>query len=177
MYNNEIEEAKKIIENIAKGINPINGEPITERSFFNDARVIRCFYYVVEILNNVKNGFYNSKGVKQFKITPEQKDIIKFPSEKIGVNEFSKCINKVLDLNISKKVTGVELNKKLKYLGILGEEKSHDGKMRTITNEKSKEYGFESEKRSYNGIDYNKVVINDYGKKYLLENIEFLMQK
>ena len=177
MSNNEIEEAKLIIENMAKGINPISGEQIIESSFLNDARIIRCLYYVVEILNNVKNGLYNSRETKAFVITPEQKKMVKFPSEKIGVNEFSRCINNVLDPNVSKKVTGVELNKKLRHLGILSEENTQNGKIRTIINEKSKEYGFESEKRTYNGNDYDMVVINDNGKKYLLENIEFLMQR
>jgi hypothetical protein len=174
MSNNEIEEAKTVIENIAKGINPVTGEQIEENSFLNDARIVRSFYYLVKILDTANRG---SNSSKEFIITPEQKSMIVFPQRKIGVNEFSRCMNNVLNVNLSKKVTGVEINKKLKQLGILSEENTQNGKMRTIINEKSIDYGFESEKRSYGGQDYHMVVINDDGKKFLLENIEMLMQK
>jgi hypothetical protein len=67
------------------------------------------------------------------------------------------------------------LNKRLKKLGILGEESTIEGKMRTVINEKSAQFGFEAERKSYNGVEYDMVVINNVGKKYLLENIENIM--
>ena len=57
----------------------------------------------------------------------------------------------------------------------MSEVKLDDGKTRTAINETSSQYGFESEKRVYNGNEYEMVVINDIGKKYLLENIEEIM--
>jgi len=174
----KIEKAKMILDKIAKGINPITGEQIEESSFLNDARIIRCFYFVAEVLDNVQKGVYSSKKNKvgEFIITPEQKNLVEFPSGRIGVNEFSKCINQYIDISKSKKLTGVELNKRLKKLGIFSEESTGDGKTRTIINEKSIEYGFESERKSYNGNEYDMVMINDDGKKYLLENIEKIIE-
>lgn len=173
----KIEKAKIILQKIAKGINPITGEQIEENSFLNDARIIRCFYFVAEVLDNVKNGVYSStkNKLKKFVITPEQKEKVEFPPNKIGVNEFSRCINASIDLSISKKLTGVELNNKLKKLGILSEETAEKGKTRTVINENSINYGFESERRIYNGVEYDMVVINDKGKKYLLDNIESII--
>lgn len=173
----KIEKAMIILQKIAKGINPITGEQIEEGSFFNDARIIRCFYFVAEVLDNVKKGVYSSTNNKlsKFVITPEQKERVQFSPNKIGVNEFSKCINSCIDLSISKKLTGVELNKKLKKLGILSEENTEQEKTRTVINENSINFGFESERRIYNGVEYDMVVINDYGKKYLLDNIESIM--
>ncbi|KAB3529393.1 hypothetical protein [Alkaliphilus serpentinus] len=171
-----IDKAKLILEKIAKGVNPVTGEQIENDSFLNDPRVIRCFYFVTEILDNVRKGAYNSGKNTKFIITPEQKGMVEFPANNIGVNEFSKHVNACLDLSISKKLSGTELNKRLKKLGILSEEKTEESKTRTITNEKSKEYGFESEKRSFNGVEYEMVVINDKGKNYLLENIEAIME-
>ena len=173
----KIEKAKAILLKIAKGINPVTGEQIEEDSFLNDPRIIRCFYFVSEILDNVTKGVYSSSKEKmtQFVITPEQKQMVKFPENKIGVNEFSKCISLCLDPSKSKRLTGVELNKKLKALGILGEEKLESGKTRTILNENSATFGFETERKVYNGNEYDMVVINDKGKQYLLDNIESIM--
>lgn len=174
----KIEKAKMVLYKIANGVNPLNGEQIEKGSFLDDGKIIRCFYFVTEILDNVINGVYSSSrtGQTNFYITAEQKKRVEFPQGKIGVNEFSKCINSCIDLSRSKRLTGTELNKRLKKMGILSEEGMGDGKTRTVVNGKSAEYGFETERKSYNGIEYDKVVINDKGKKYLLENIESIME-
>jgi hypothetical protein len=177
MSHNEFEEVKTLIENIAKGINPITGEQIAEIGLLNDALIIRCIHYLIELLQCKKRRSKKSRKKREFIITPEQKGLVAFPPGKIGIAAFSRCINDVLDSNISKKVTGVVINKKLKKLGIMGEEKTQDGHTRTITNNKSIEYGFESKRRSFNGSEYDQVLINDDGKKFLLDNIEMLMQK
>lgn len=173
----KIDKAKLVLQKIAKGVNPLTGEVIEKDSFLNDAKIIRCFYFVTEILDNVMKGAYNSRSNKlsEFIISPEQKSRVELPAGKIGVNEFSKCINSCLVLSTSKKLTGVELNKRLKKLGVLSEESTSGGKTRTVTNENSAGYGFETDKRNYNGVEYDAVVINDIGKKYLLDNIESIM--
>ena len=103
------------------------------------------------------------------------KNKVIFTEGNIGVNEVAKCINEQINPLISKKVTGAQLNKGLKKLGILSE-LEEDGKKRTTTNERSKDYGFFLEKRSYDGREYDMVLINDEGKKYILDNIEEIME-
>ncbi|NSW91900.1 MAG: hypothetical protein HPY74_14735 [Firmicutes bacterium] len=172
----KIEKAKIVLQKIAKGIDPLTGEQIEGDSFLNDPKIIRCFYFVTEVLDNVLKGVYSNRKLSHFFITPEQKSKVQFPEGKIGVNEFSKSINACIDPTSSKKLTGVELNKKLKKMGILSEEETDAGRKRTITNDTSIQYGFETERRVYNGNEYDMVVINDKGKKYLLDNIETIMQ-
>ena len=171
----KIDKSIAVLEKIARGMDPVTGEIIRENSFLNDPQIIRCFYFVTEVLKNVSKGAYSNHKPTEFIITEEQKKRVEFPQEKIGVNEFSKRINECLDLCFSKKLTGVELNRRLKKLGILSEEKAENGKTRTTVNDNSGEYGFEIEKRVYNGVEYEAVVINDSGKKYLLDNIESIM--
>jgi len=171
-------KAKEVLIKIANGINPVDGTPINEESFLNDPRIIRCFFYISELLNRVIAGQTNQNLPKptELHITKEEKSLVKFPENKIGVNEFAKCINNVIDLNKSKKLSGVELNKQLKKMGVLSENIDEQGKVRTIINNKSVDYGFESEKRNYNGNEYEMVVINDIGKAYILENLEDIMK-
>jgi len=174
----KIENARAVLQGIAKGIDPLTGELISENTFLQDSRIIRCFYFITEILDNVSNGSYNrNNNLPNFIITPEQKSRVVMSEGRIGVNEFSKCINTCIDTNISKKLTGVELNKRLKKLGILSETSTSDGKTRTITNENSFEFGFEMETRSFKGAEYEMVCMNDKGKKYLMDNIEGIMSR
>lgn len=168
--------AKEIILKMANGINPVNNQPIDEGNFMNDPRMIRCMFYVANSLEKLINGekIVVSKP-SEFIITPEQKSMVQFPDEKIGVNEFSRCINSVIDRTKSKCLTGVELNKNLKKIGILSEKENEQGRKTTVTNEKSFEYGFETVRASFNGKEYDKVVINEKGKKFLLDNLEKIM--
>jgi hypothetical protein len=175
----KMKKAKDVLSKMAKGVNPVTGEMIDKESFLNDPKLVRCFYFITEVLDNVMNEInYNKNRGKfeRFIITPEQKSRVVLPEGKIGVNEFAKCINSHIDINHSKKLTGAELNKGLKKLGVLSEVNAGDGKTRTVVNSNSVKYGFETEKRSYNGVEYDKVVINENGKKYLLENIEKIME-
>ncbi|WAM36266.1 hypothetical protein [Caldicellulosiruptor acetigenus] len=170
-------KAKSIIEKIANGINPISGESIKEDSFMQDPRLIRCFFYIADVLDAViKNGF-NGVSAKptQFVITPEQKKRIKLPDYNIGVNEFAKCVNNVIDPSVSKRLTGADINRQLKKMGILSEIKLPDGKTKTVMNENSQKYGIEVEKRTYKDIEYEVIVFNEKGKKFLLENLEKIM--
>lgn len=169
----KMEKAKDIIIKIASGTNPVNGLPIENESFLHDPRIIRCFYYIAEVLENVTKGNYNKK-IDDFIITDEQKSQVKFTEGNIGVNEVAKCINEQINTLVSKKVTGVLLNKGLKRLGILTE-MEEEGSRRTTTNNISKKYGFFLDKRNYNGKEYDMVVIDDIGKKYILDNIENIM--
>lgn len=169
-------KAREVILKLANGEDPINKEQISSDSFLIDPQMIRYFFFIAEVLESVSRQRNKNLPVPTgLTITSEEKEKVVFPEGKIGVNIFSSCINDVLDLNRSKKLSGTVLNKHLKTLGILSEENTRDGKTRTIINEKSAEFGFEAQEKEYNGVTYEQVMINDKGKKYLLENLEDIM--
>jgi hypothetical protein len=132
---------------------------------------------VQQVLNKVVEGSINTGNRKlaQFIITAEEKSKVQFPEGNIGINQFARCINSVIDLNQSRKITGVEINKQLKKMGILAEEPLADGKRRTIVNDNSPKYGIVTEKRNYSGNEYDMVCFNDIGKKFLLNDLEKIL--
>lgn len=171
-----IEKTVSILENLAKGLDPDTKKTVKKDHILHDPEIIRSFYFAKQVLENVKKGTYNNRKLTEFIITQEQKSKVRLPERKIGVNEFARIINEHIDLHLSKKLTGVELNRKLKKLKVLSEEIIDDGKKRTVTNEHSLDMGFETEKREKNGNEYEMVVINKDGKAYLLENLEEIMK-
>lgn len=173
----KILKAKGIMLKIASGTDPIGKEKISNESFLKDDRINRMFLYIADILDYVsRQRNKNIPAPTEFTITSEEKEKVVFPEGKIGVNIFSSCINDVLDLNLSKNLSGAVLNKHLKALGILSEEKTDTGKSRTIVNEKSAEFGFESVTKEFEGRSYEQVMINEKGKKYLLDNLEDIIR-
>jgi hypothetical protein len=172
----KMEKTKTVLETLVNGINPLTGVKIEKASFVNDGQVTRFLGYGVELLHNLICHQYSRQNkVEEFVITPEEKQQVKLPVGKIGVNEFSRCVNLCIDPLKSKMLTGVELNRKLKKLKLLGEESTAEGKTRTILNGNSEQYGFESERRTFRGSEYEMIVINDIGKKYLIDNLESIM--
>lgn len=173
----KLTKAKAILEKMANGINPMNGTQIEEENFLCDPRMKRCLLYVCGVLDGeIDRELDNiSKQLPDFVITPEEKRRVILPEGKIGISEFVRCINSVIDRTRSKKLTPVEINSQLKKTGILGEEKGESGKPRTVLTEKSGKYGIETERRTANGKDYDAVVFNEKGKKFLLDNLEKIM--
>lgn len=172
----KIQKANEIMQKMAKGMNPLSGEQIRDEGLLKDAEMVRCLCFVSDVLDHIAKGNYKNRGnTLSFVITPEQKSKIVLPEGSIGVTGFSKCINLCINQVESKRLTGVELNRKLKKLGVLAEESTAEGKTRTITNEKSAQFGFEMVKKIFNGVEYDMVLINDIGKKYLIENLEVIM--
>jgi predicted DNA-binding protein len=171
-----IERTVGILEDLAKGFNPTTKKEVKKDHILHDPEIIRSFYFAKQVLENVKKGSYNNRKLTEFIITPEQKSMVRLPERKIGVNEFSRIINDHIDLHLSKRLTGIELNRQLKKLQVLSEETLEGGKKRTVTNEHSLEMGFETEKREKNGNEYDMVVMNNEGKAYLLENLEEIMK-
>lgn len=146
--------------------------------FLQDPRLIRCLFFVQQILNEAAERPENIAVRKpaKFIITDEEKSSVRFPEENIGVNQFARCINNAIDLNRSRKITGVEINKQLKKMGILAEELLADGKKSTVVNANSPKYGIVTEKRNYNGNEYDMVCFNDIGKKFLLDELEKILE-
>ena len=172
----QIGKAKEIIQKLANGIDPTTGGEVGDDHILSDPRIIRMFFFVSEVLDNVIRGDY-SKDTKitEFAITPEQKEDVVFTDGDIGVNEIAKCINKSINPLVSRKVSGMLINKGLKRMGILTETETYDGKKRTTINDISQDYGFTEIKRNFDGREYMQVVANDMGKKFVLDNIEEIM--
>ena len=145
----KIDKAKAILGRIAEGTDPVSKDAIDQESFLLDPRMIRCFRFIMGILDEAEPS---SQSKSPFTISPEQKSNIELPQEKIGVNAFCQCVNACIDVNRTKRLTGAELFKRLKKRGILGEEKTEAGRTRTVTNDASFEYGFEPVRRSRDGV-------------------------
>lgn len=174
----KLERAIHVIKSLTDGTDPFTGEPYEENSLMNDPRMIRCFYFVIEILERYKAGNtikYIDRKNLPYKFPSNLAESVKLPPEMIGVNTFSRAVNDVIDPTVCKMLTGQALNLQLKKMGILSEEKDNNGTTRTVPNEKSAEYGIQTELREFDGRTYEKVVFNDTGKKFLLEHLQEIM--
>lgn len=174
----KLNRAIEIMKSLTEGINPFTNEPYEEASLINDSRMVRCLYYVVEILGKYKAGSitgYVPLKELSYHFPDEVMKKVKLPAEKIGVNAFAKYVNEATDPALCKRLSGFALNNQLKKIGILSDETGASGKRRTVTNDKSEQYGMEIVTAIFNGSTYEKVVFNDKGKEFLLGHLQEIM--
>jgi hypothetical protein len=169
-----LDESRKLLHMIANGIDPVNDVPISNESFLNDPKVIRSIFFLVDYIESEMAKIPRTKRSKFF-ISKDQKSKVKFPDGDLGINDIANAINEVIDTRLVKRLSGMVINKQLKKIGILSEEKTDDGRKRTITNEKSEGYGIFSKVRYFDNRQYEQVVFNDIGKKFILDNLERIL--
>lgn len=172
-------ESKQAIEKLAHGINPIDGSVIMADHLLSKPQIIRHLFVLLNFLDSEleKKQRKTSRRKRHNKVvlTSEQLESVVLPKGPIGINEFARAVNLVIDESISKKLTGTAINRKLKEIGVLSEEKLENNKTRTVVNDNSIAYGIESMESYYNGEPYQRIVFNDLGKEFLMKNIINLM--
>lgn len=137
MEKEKLLESKSILMKLANGINPLNNEPINDHSFLHDPQIIRPLFYLSDYISKqLEVKKIPPRKPATFHITDEQLKQVTLPLGKIGINDFSKAINVVIDPTISKKITGTMINKKLKAIGILSEEVDGNGHRVKVKNDK-----------------------------------------
>lgn len=171
---NKLQTAIVYLQRIADGNNPINNMPAEEDTVLNDPNVIRCMFYVKEILeeiqrNNCVIGKKRSKDEKaKFPIDVLSKYEYK---EDLTISHFMEQINSLIDTAKYKRLV---YNPVLKWLignGYLQEE-TIEGKLSKIPTEKGKQIGIRAENReNLNGATYIALVYDKRAQEFIISNI------
>lgn len=176
----KLETAIVYLQRIADGNNPINNLPAEEDSVLNNPNVIRCMFFVKEVLEEVKrNGGQIGKKAKK-------SDKLEFPVEHAKafsyredkpITIFVEQINEGLDDNVYKKLNYKLITQWLKLNGFLVEEDNLELKKKvTIPTEKGVQLGIRAEIRSSAyGKEYMSVVYGKSAQEYIVHNLEKIL--
>ena len=150
------EHAKMYIDCLANGIDPVLNMPANADTLRNE-QVIACFEYISDILErdicNIKDDM---KKNNDFFITDEQIAELNIRQNDLKVSEISNEINRVTEVNKTKKMSAVWINNWLEAEGYLCKSDLNS----RISNEKGKQIGITTERRK--AKDGNEYYINLY---------------
>lgn len=176
----KLETAIVYLKRIADGNNPINNLPADEDSVLNNPNVIRCMFFVKDVLEEVKrNGGYIGKKAKK-------SDKLEFPIESLktfsyredmAISRLVDQLNEGLDESIYKKLNRKPITQWLKLNEFLQEEDSLEFKKTiTIPTQKGMQLGIRAERRnSSRGVDYMIVLYGKQAQEYIVQNIEQIL--
>lgn len=173
----KLEVAIKYIERMADGKNPVNNQAIDEDTIVNDPNVIRCFFFVADVLKRLYE--------KEVKAERKKAKKESFPFEILknyeyrqdqSVSQIMKQVNEMVESDNVEKLSYTTVIKWLKFSGYLAEEYNEElNKKITLPTQKGKELGIYSEKReNAKGEQYFAIIYNEEAQKLLVNKLEII---
>ena len=182
---NEIDMSKldvaiKYIKRMSEGHNPVTNQ-FAEDSVLENANVVRCLYFVADVLEQVREngGIVAQKKEKKAKKTKFSCDVLEaftYKEDK-SIMYLVRQINEAVDTTVMKALSVGKVVKALKLEGYLTEIYMGEmGKMVTFPTEKGKAIGIYAErKETAVGNPYYSVIYNQKAQLFLKENLEQLL--
>ena len=171
--------AKKYIDKLANGINPLNDEPVDDNDLVNNIRLSRCFFYVSDVLRQViENGgvIRKTKNKKTaFIITDEELNNYSYSDEPISITHVVRRINNLVNQNEIKRLSYKEVVNWLKSIEILEDANGRYGNAKTCPTEAGKELGITIEKHIGNRGEYFATYYNRNAQEFIINHIQYVL--
>lgn len=152
----KIAYAKSYIDQLANGINPLDGTRIPDGEVLNQVRVSRCLFYVSGLLQQMmdQNGMQNvahlhntEKPQKtEFFLMEEARAQLCLSDQPLMLRDITEYLNSMVDQNTVKRLSGAAITRWLVAEGIL-EEIEIDGKYRKSPTTAGDSLGIITQKR------------------------------
>lgn len=175
----KLDIAIEYVQRMSEGYNPVNNIPADDDSVLNNPNVIRCMFFVKEVLKEVKrnNGLIGSKREKAKK-EPFPFEILKefHYEEDKSISHLLRQIQSPAGEKNIKKISIQTITTWLKNADYLTEEYCQEaGKISTVPTEKGKALGIYTELRSYSNNTYLIVIYNRNAQEFLVKNLEAIV--
>ena len=175
----KLERAKRYMEQLAEGFDPLSGQELPGDSALNLVRLSRCFFYVADILQQViGNGGQvgrvvqvSSKHLPPFALTREQRGHIEIVDELLFIRKFTEKINALIDPAAMKKLKEAAFGAWLLEKGFLTEE-IHSGNRARVPTAAGREIGISSEFRQTSHGAYTALFYNRDAQQFLADNLD-----
>lgn len=176
--------AKKYIDNLANGIDPLTGQPTREDDIVNNVRISRCLFYVSGVLQKVidNGGEVEKTKLKrsdraEFSLTDEQIRSLEPENNALSVTKVAAVINKLIDEDIMKKLKVTDITDWLVSTGILMEIAAEDGKIRKLPTPAGIQIGLcEKEFVDYHRGIQKYVVYDRNAQQFIFDNIYAIVE-
>lgn len=174
-----IVHAKKYIDSLAKGIDPLSGKELKDDDIVNNVRISRCLFYVSGILQKVidNGGEVQREKLKcseraEFSLTDEQKLRLTPEDYLQSSAKITAAINAQIDEYTMKKLKVTTLNNWLVSIGFLAEVTSGTGRTHKIPTPEGEAMGLREKEFSDQNGTHKYVAYNRSAQQFIFDNID-----
>ncbi len=183
----KLETAILYLQRITEGRNPVNNMPAEEDSVINNPNVVRCMFFVKEVLEELKeNDGYIGRRPRERKKTNDDK--APFPLEVLenyeytGDKSLTKFVDQLNHLTTMKGYKKLSFNLIRAWLlrnGYLAKEETEGSdETQTVVTDKGKEIGITSEIcKDYGDREFLYVKYGEDAQKFIVSNLESILMK
>ncbi len=174
------QRAKEYMDALANGIDPITGQELPEDTVLNQPRMIRCFFYVADILRQVvENGgqVVGKRAGKKipFALSMEQRASIPFSSVPLPISKFTDLLNGMVDLNAMKKLSATTVTGWMVEKGFLRILETPDGRHSKRPTLQGEQIGLSTEQRQGAVGPYIVVLYNEAAQHFIVDNLDDIL--
>lgn len=171
-----MQRAKKYMDGLAQGIDPITGNEMPEDSLLNNVRLARCFFYVSGILQQVidNGGTVGNKQQKKnsFVVTPQLAARLAPADRSLRISDFTEMLAAAADdPNIKRPGTTV-ITDWLLAKGFLEKIPNAEGKQQRVPTDAGRRIGIYTETRQGQYGEYLAVYYSPEAQRFLLDHLE-----
>lgn len=174
----KIEYAKSFIDKLANGINPLDDTAIKDDDIVNNVHLLRCFFYVSDVLRQViENGGVHKKknSFVKFELSAEQLSKFSYSDSPIPISAIAKRLNDLITDENMCKISYKDLTNWLLSINMLLESTTHNGKTTKRPTEQGNSIGIFTEVRTGQKGEYVVVVYNKEAQTFILDNLEAIV--
>jgi hypothetical protein len=171
----KLERAKRYIDKLAKGIDPINNREMTEDTLLSNACLSRCFFYVSEVLGDlISSGSVKAtEKSTAFYISQKQKSEVTLSPE-CYISYFVDRINSAAAPNYCKRLSRIRLYTWLVTKGFMSEFPAGDKVNRKVT-QAGEQIGIRTERRENSrGFSYV-TILSKRAQAFIIDNLGALI--
>ena len=175
-------QAKQYLDRLARGFNPLTGEPVPEHELVNDVHISRCFFLASDVLRRViergglEPGMPPRKGEKTpFSISREA--LLRFPysEEPILVTHIANRVNELARDERQKKLTGTAILNWLEQAGAVEQVTTETGRKSRHPTGLGNARGITLQRRIGPQGEYFAVVYDRHAQKWIVDNMEAII--
>jgi hypothetical protein len=175
----KIKRAKMYIEKLANGTDPITDNELPNDTVLNNVRLSRCFFYIVEILQQVvENGGVGHVVKKTIRDERTAKRLIPLSDTPIPISVLCDNISSVVDLAVYRRLSHNKITEWLVAKGFLQETATEKGKRKTLT-DKSSLLGITQEERisPQYGTQYTVNLYSKEAQQFIIDHFNEILTK
>ena len=175
-----MQRAKMYMDKLARGIDPITNQEISDDSVVNNVRLARCFYYVSDVLGQAiaNGGVIGSKPkLHPFTITMEQLAKVQISQEPVRITQLVEMVRAVVENPQMKKLSTTVITNWLLEKGFLEKQTGPDGKNRRVPTQNGLMIGLSTQTRQGQYGEYQAVFYNAQAQQFVLDNMAAMLEE
>ncbi|MBR1752607.1 MAG: hypothetical protein IJ740_17340 [Ruminococcus sp.] len=175
-----MKRAQMYIDSLARGIDPLTGQPVKADDIVNNIRISKCLYYVSGVLGRViecggeirpaaKAKKYKDKDL--FTLTAEQIERLVPSDTPLTASKLTARINSLIDTNTMHKLTATALTSWLVEAGLLEEIVGRSGHKRKVPTEHGNSLGIWEQEFTNNAGVHLYCTYDSNAQQFVFDNI------